>query len=78
MSEDFYVELEFCASVYDYEVYLSEYIDKFARCIVNGVTSDYNSSDRGFNSESNVCFNWNTRAASILYVFFSSGINNVN
>ena len=50
MSEDFYVELkEFCASVYDYEVYLSEYIDKFARCIVNGVTysSDYNSSDRG-------------------------------
>ena len=49
MSEDFYVELkEFCASVYDYEVYLSEYIDKFARCIVNGVTysSDYNSSDR--------------------------------
>ena len=50
MSEDFYVELkEFCASVYDYEVYLSEYIDKFARCIVNGVTysSDYNSSERG-------------------------------
>ena len=32
MSEDFYVE--FFASVYDYEVYLSEYIDKFARCMV--------------------------------------------
>ena len=50
MSEDFYVELnEFCANVYDYEVCLSEFIDKFSRCIVNGVTysSDYNSSDRG-------------------------------
>ena len=50
MSEDFYVELkEFCASVCDYEVYYSEYIDMFARCIVNGVTysSDYNSLNRG-------------------------------
>ena len=48
MSEDFYVELkEFCA--YDYEIYLGEYIDTFARCMVNGVThsSDYNSSERG-------------------------------
>ena len=47
MSEDFYVE--FFASVYDYEVYLSEFIDKFARCRVNGVTysSDNNNSERG-------------------------------
>ena len=47
---NFYGEVkEFCASVYDYEAYLSEYIDKFARCKVNGVTysSDYNSSERG-------------------------------
>ena len=44
------LNLKFCASVYDYKVNLSEYIDKFTRCKVRmefTCTSDYNSSKRG-------------------------------